>query len=144
MVGSVMAGDLGPDSQPSPAEMQRYTDIFGIIGWGVLFSILSVVLPVLGFFVMLGAGGAIFTGGVIYGFSEQIRLGRPLNGMDAGLSGLVSLLTMMCIYLFAAPFGLYHWTIKPLLIRAAQADATLCCLSSRMPRDGLSLSNDGR
>ena len=26
MVGSVMAGDLGPDSQTSPAEMQRYTD----------------------------------------------------------------------------------------------------------------------
>ncbi len=144
MVDSAMAGALGPDTQPTPEATQRYTDIFEIIGWGILFSILSVVLPILGFFVMLGAGGAIFTGGVIYGFSEQVRLGRPLNGMDAGLSGLVSVLATICIYLFAGPFGLYHWTVKPLLIRADQADSTLCCLSSRMPHDHLSLSSDGR
>lgn len=144
MVDSAMAGALGPDTQPTPEATQRYTDIFEIIGWGILFSILSVVLPILGFFVMLGAGGAIFTGGVIYGFSEQIRLGRPLNGMDAGLSGLVSVLATICIYLFAGPLGLYHWTVKPLLIRADQADSTLCCLSSRMPPSHISLSHDGR
>ena len=144
MVDSAIARALGPDTQPSPGATQRYTDVFGIIGWGILFSILSVVLPILGFFVMLGAAGGIFTGGVIYGFSEQIRLGRPLNGMDAGLSGLVSVLATIGIYLFAGPFGLYHWTVKPLLIRADQADATLCCLSSRMPSGDLSLSNDGR
>ena len=144
MVDSAMAGALGPDTQPTPGATQRYTDVFGIIGWGILFSILSVVLPILGFFVMLGAAGGIFTGGVIYGFSEQIRLGRPLNGMDAAMSGLVSVLATIGIYLFAGPFGLYHWTVKPLLIRADQADATLCCLSSRMPPDHLSLSRDGR
>ena len=144
MVDSAMAVALGPDIQPSPGLTQRYTDIFGIIGWGILFSILSVVLPIIGFFVLLGSGGAIFAGGFIYGISEQVRLGRPLNGIDAGLSGLVSYLAMICVYLFAAPFGLYHWTIKPLLIRADQADATLCCLPSMIPSGDLSLSNDGR
>ena len=144
MVDSAMAGVLGPDIQPSPGATQRYTDIFEIIGWGILFSILSVVLPIIGFFVMLGAGGAIFTGGVVYGFSEQVRLGRPLNGTDAALSGLVSVLATIGIYLFAGPFGLYHWTVKPLLNRADEADSTLCCLSSRMPPSAVSLSSDGR
>ena len=144
MVDSAMAGALGPDTQPTPGATQRYTDVFGIIGWGILFSILSVVLPILGFFVMLGAAGGIFTGGVIFGFSEQVRLGRQLNGTDAALSGLVSVLATIAIYLFTGPLGLYHWTIKPLLIRADEADSTLCCLSSRMSPSDVSLSRDGR
>jgi hypothetical protein len=144
LVNSALAMTPGPDIQPTPGATQRYTDVFGIIGWGILFSILSVVLPILGFFVMLGSAGGIFTGGVIYGFSEQIRLGRSLNGTDAAVSGLISVVATIGIYLFAGPFGLYHWTVKPLLIRADQADATLCCLSSRTPPDHLSLSRDGR
>ena len=139
-----LASALGPDTQPTPELTQRYTDIFGLIGWGVVFSVLSLVLPVIGFFVMLRSGGAIFAGGVIFGFSEQIRLGRQLDGLEALASGLVFYLATICIYLFAGPLGLYHWTIKPLLIRADQADATLCCVPFMTPSGDLTLSSDGR
>lgn len=144
LADSALAVTPGPDNQPSPSITQRYTDIFGLFAWGVLFSILSVVLPVLGFFTMLGAGGAIFSGGAIYQFSEQIRLGRSLDPVNAAFHGLLTVLMTICIYLFVGPFGLYHWTIKPILIRSDQADATACCLPHGMPPSDLTVSNDGR
>lgn len=138
----VLAMPVGPDTQPSPRLVERYTDTMSIVLWGVIFFVLTCVGPIaaLNYFIS-GDGKWAFAGGMIFGFSEQVRLRKRLNPWDALFWGLVGYFGPPLVVIFIGPFGLYQLSIKPILLRTDEATATVCCYDTDAT---FVLSNDGR
>lgn len=138
----VLAMPAGPDTQPSPRLVERYTDTMSIVLWGVIFFVLTCVGPIaaLNYFIS-GDGKWAFAGGMIFGFSEQVRLRKRLNPWDALFWGLVGYFGPPLVVIFIGPFGLYQLSIKPILLRTDEATATICCYNTDA---SFVLSNDGR